>query len=153
MEKIIARIKEFEGFSLKPYKCSAGKWTIGYGFNYQDRGFKTEDITEILENGFTKVLAEKLVKRDAERCLKEAEANFWFFNILNEPRQAVMIDMLYQLGLKGLQQFKKFLEKLGKGDFEGASAEMVHSKWFTQSGRRSRINTAQMKTGIWQEVK
>ena len=24
-------IKEFEGLPLKPYKCVAGVWTIGYG--------------------------------------------------------------------------------------------------------------------------
>lgn len=27
----IALIKQFEGFSTQPYRCSAGAWTIGYG--------------------------------------------------------------------------------------------------------------------------
>jgi lysozyme len=27
----VALIKQFEGFSARPYKCPAGVWTIGYG--------------------------------------------------------------------------------------------------------------------------
>ena len=30
----IDMIKKYEGFSNKPYVCSAGQWTIGYGTSY-----------------------------------------------------------------------------------------------------------------------
>lgn len=152
MEKIIERIKEFEGFSDKPYKCTAGKWTIGYGYNYQDRGFSVEDATEILKSGFTIELAEKLIAKDVKRCMKEAEDNFPFFNSLNEARQAVVVDMLYQLGFKGLSGFKNFLARLSEHNYEAASQEMIHSRWFTQSGRRSRTNVKQMKSGQWEAI-
>lgn len=33
-------IKEFEGLSLKPYKCSAGVPTIGYGSTYYENGVR-----------------------------------------------------------------------------------------------------------------
>ncbi|MGE4319268.1 MAG: glycoside hydrolase family protein [Deferribacterales bacterium] len=152
MQKIIERIKEYEGYRDQPYQCTAGKWTIGYGYNYQDRGFTTEDITAVLSRGFTKELAERLIEKDAKRCAKEAEENFPFFNSLNEARQAVIVDMLYQLGFKGLSGFKNFLARLSEHNYEAASAEMIHSRWFTQSGRRSRTNVKQMKTGQWEEV-
>ena len=35
-------IKEFEGLSLKPYKCSAGVPTIGYGSTYYENGIKVQ---------------------------------------------------------------------------------------------------------------
>ena len=31
-------IKEFEGFRSQAYKCSAGKWTIGYGSTLYEDG-------------------------------------------------------------------------------------------------------------------
>lgn len=152
MEKIAERIKEYEGYREKPYQCTAKKWTIGFGYNYEDRGFSTSDITDILENGFTKELAEKLLERDVRRCTKEAEA-FPFFNSMNEARRAVVIDMIYQMGVGGFKGFKNMIERLTKGDWKGASTEMIHSKWYTQSGRRSRTNVKQMEEGTWQEVK
>lgn len=152
MEKIIQRIKEYEGYSDKPYQCTAKKWTIGFGYNYEDRGFVTDDITRILANGFNKELAEKLLEKDVEQCTKQASA-FPFFNSMNDARRAVVIDMIYQLGISGLKAFKKMIERLEKGDWKGAALEMIHSRWYTQSGRRSRTNVKQMEEGTWQEVK
>lgn len=153
MEEIIKRIKFFEGLRLKPYQCPAGKWTVGYGYNYQDRGFSTDIITKILKSGFTEQVADELVALDAARCVKEAEANFSFYRQLNPARQAVITDMVYQLGVAGIKKFKNMLSCLAKGDYADAAKEMTDSKWYVQSGRRSVINTLQMKTGVWQEVK
>lgn len=152
MEKIIERIKEYEGFSVEPYLCPAKKWTVGYGYNYEDRGFTTADITEILKNGFTGEFAEKLLERDVEKCTKDAEL-LPFYSSLNDARRAVVIDMIYQLGIGGFKKFKKMQERLSAGDYAGAAKEMVNSKWYTQSGRRSRTNVKQMQEGTWQEVK
>lgn len=71
---------------------------------------------------------------------------------LNDPRRAVVTDMVYQLGLGGFRQFRRMIEALEKNDFEKAAYEMTDSLWYSQSGRRSRINTLQMRTGIWQEI-
>lgn len=41
-------IKEFEGFSDRPYKCSAGVWTIGFGSTYYPGGKRvTKDDPQI----------------------------------------------------------------------------------------------------------
>lgn len=39
-----ALIRQFEGLSLKPYRCPAGKWTIGYGHTGQ-RAMEGKPIT------------------------------------------------------------------------------------------------------------
>jgi len=153
MEKILERIKIFEGYSHEPYVCPAGKWSVGYGFNYQDRGFRTEEITEILKNGFSEGLASRLAERDVRECIRALDNVYPFFKDLNKPRQAVLADMVYQMGLTGFQTFRRMIGALQAGDFERASAEMQDSLWFQQSGRRSRINCKQMKTGEWQVIK
>lgn len=53
-ETIIKRIKEFEGFSAKPYRDSAGVLTIGYG--------TTKDADKY--NTISKVQADLLLRRD-----------------------------------------------------------------------------------------
>ena len=47
----IDMIKKYEGFSNKPYVCSAGQWTIGYGTSYyvQDGRAVTEKDPPISE--------------------------------------------------------------------------------------------------------
>ena len=37
-EKLIAQLKIDEGFRGKPYRCTAGKLTIGFGRNLDDVG-------------------------------------------------------------------------------------------------------------------
>ena len=48
-EFIIKKIKEFEGYSLKAYRCPAGVLTIGYGITSADKGITGTDITDNLE--------------------------------------------------------------------------------------------------------
>ena len=68
-------IKTFEGLSLKPYKCSAGVPTIGYGNTYYENGVKVQMSDGII----TKQRAEELLKYSADRYgLKVA-------NLLKKP--------------------------------------------------------------------
>jgi len=152
MKKTIERIKTFEGFSISPYRCTSGRWTIGFGYNFHDRGFETEVLVKILEKGFDKALAEELLTEDVQKCTEKLENSFDFFAGLNEPRKAVLADMCYQLGFNGLKNFKKMLKALSESDFEKASEEMKNSLWYDQSGRRSRTNAKQMRTGKWEEI-
>jgi GH24 family phage-related lysozyme (muramidase) len=74
-----------EGFSLKLYKCTAGKWSIGAGRNLEDRG-----ITR----------AEGLFLLDGDLIIAEADAKGLFpnFHELTENRKAVLINMAFNLG-------------------------------------------------------
>ena len=68
-------IKEFEGLSLKPYKCSAGVPTIGYGSTYYENGIRVQ----MSDAPITGARAEVLLKHVADRfALKVA-------NLLKKP--------------------------------------------------------------------
>ena len=43
-------LKKFEGFRLKPYKCPAGKWTIGYGRNLEAKGLTYDEVKHIIDS-------------------------------------------------------------------------------------------------------
>ena len=49
MNRIKAQLVKHEGFRLKPYRCTAGKLTIGIGRNLDDRGISQKEDYAILE--------------------------------------------------------------------------------------------------------
>jgi len=124
MKEIINLIISHEGFRSKVYKCPAGKLTIGYGRNLEDKGISDSEAMFLLMND---VLS---TERDISMMLP-------FFENLSYPRQCVLIDMGYNLGLQGLMEFKKMLEALHDGDYDKASKEMLDSKWAKQVGNRA----------------
>lgn len=131
-EQVAELIRRHEGLKLKPYKCSAGKLTIGYGRNLED-------------NGITKVEAELLLATDIQNCYSEC-CKFSFWNRLNLDRQAVLIDMCYNLGISRLKTFKKMLLALEKSDYKKASIEMLDSGWAKQVKSRAK-ELAEMMEG------
>uniref|UniRef100_A0A6M3J136 Putative glycoside hydrolase n=1 Tax=viral metagenome TaxID=1070528 RepID=A0A6M3J136_9ZZZZ len=56
---------------------------------------------------------------------------------LDTVRKAVIIDMLFNLGYKGLMKFKNMIAALRSGDYEKAADEMMDSKWHGQVGLRA----------------
>lgn len=130
-----------EGNIPHAYKDHLGYWTIGVGFMVDKRkGGKLlpEEIDFILNNRIS-----ILSKQVADKVKT--------FNSLNEPRQAVLINMAYQMGLDGLLGFTNTLAMLERGDFAGTAAGMLHSKWHNiDTPARAKRMSEQMRTGEWQ---
>jgi lysozyme len=68
-------IKSFEGLSLKPYKCSAGVPTIGYGSTYYENGIKVQ----MSDAPITGARAEILLKNVADRFAQKVA------NLIKKP--------------------------------------------------------------------
>ncbi len=115
-EKIKKSINDFEGFSSKVYNCPAGKKTIGFGRNLEDKGISKKEAYFLLENDLLDI---KL----------ELEDKLHFFHKLDDVRQNVLIEMAYNMGVPRLLQFKKTLYYIENYDFQNASIEMLKSKW------------------------
>ena len=126
-------IKKHEGLRLKPYRCTAGKLTVGYGRNLED-------------NGISKAEAELLLKNDIQNCYRQC-IGLSCWEKLNEPRRAALLDMCFNLGFTRLKTFKKMLAALAQGYYERAAYEMLNSKWATQVGARAAELAEIMKSG------
>ncbi|WP_440053154.1 glycoside hydrolase family protein [Pseudoalteromonas sp. T1lg65] len=123
-----------EGKRHKPYRCSAGKLTIGVGRNLDDRGLSDEEIEYLLENDIKAVHRALLTKYPE-------------FTQLSETRQKVLLDMAFNLGINGLFKFKRMFAALKANDFEKAAAEMLDSRWASQVGMRSKTLVSMMRNG------
>jgi len=69
-----------------------------------------------------------------ERSLMDAHP--W---IVTQPPEVIKIcvHMVYQLGLRGFSQFRKYIAALQAKDYATAAAEMLDSQWATQTPARA----------------
>ena len=133
IEIVTPLVKLHEGMRLFPYKCTAGKLTIGWGRNLDDRGISAEEAEYLLQHDL------KLAERDAKQFI----GGVW--DTLSEIRKAVLIDMAFNLGLARLSAFKKFKHALVFGEYKQAAVEMLDSKWASQVGRRATLLAEMMR--------
>lgn len=126
-----------EGLKLKPYRCTAGKLTIGVGRNIED-------------NGITEVEARMMLRNDIEVSRSPLLKLKWFTE-LNPARQDVVINMVFNLGLSRFLKFKKTIAFLQDKQWENASIEMLNSSWAKQVGNRAQELAAIIVTGKYQQ--
>lgn len=126
-------IKKHEGLRLTPYRCSSQRISIGWGRNLQDNGITLEE-------------AETMLQHDVGTAIKEAES-LPFFASLNEPRQAVIVDMIFNLGFPRFGMFKKMIAAIEKEHWHVAADEMLNSRWARQVGKRAQTLSEMMRTG------
>lgn len=129
--------KEFEGCRLKPYRCTAGKLTIGYGRNLDDVGISQAEADMMFERDFAKAEA------DARKICEEFGINA---EDLIEQRFYVLTDMCFNLGYGGLKKFKGMLTALKNGLYEDAANHMLDSLWAKQVGNRATQLAALMRS-------
>ena len=158
-DKLIAQLKRHEGYSKMPYRCTAGKLTIGYGKNVDDAPLTKEELAlinakslaEVLENGISEPDAEKLLIREVQKIYADLGKRLPWFADLDETRQAVLVNMAFNLGMAGLMSFKNTLAMIKAGDYKQAAENMLKSKWAEQTGRRARELAEQMESGKWKQ--
>jgi lysozyme len=125
LNRIKAQLVRHEGLRLKPYRCTAGKLTIGIGRNLDDRGISQKEAYAMLERD---------IMDFEQQLLDEIPETY---SGIDEVRQSVILNMCFNLGMKGLLGFKNTLAFIGAGDWERAANNMLASKWAKQVGMRA----------------
>jgi len=134
MDILIEQLKRHEGFRSKPYRCTAGKLTIGYGRNLDDVGITPSEALELL-------------RQDVARARKDVLKHISGADLLDDVRLNVLINMCFNLGIYKLLLFKKTLRAVQDFDFDKAAEEMLNSVWANQVGVRATELAEQMRTG------
>ena len=133
--KAASYVRRYEGFSKLPYKCPTGHLTIGYGHN--------------LEHGISADAAEFILQEDLNKAARAVKDAFPWWWKLDDARQFVLVDMAFNMGISGLNGFKKMLAAMEQDDYQTAAKEMLASKWAVQVGRRAVELSKIMQTGEW----
>lgn len=133
-ETLLEQLIRHEGLKLKPYRCTAGKLTIGVGRNLEDMGITKDEALYML-------------RADIARCYAECKSAFSWFAALTEARQNVLVNMCFNMGIARLKEFKKMLAAAHLGEYEDAAREMLDSAWAGQVGDRAKELAEQMQRG------
>lgn len=136
-EKLRAQLVKHEGYRQFPYRDTVGKLTIGCGRNLDDVGVTREEAEFLLRADIDK----------AERGLRD-RYGVWF-DALDPVRQAVLVNMAFNMGLVTLGQFRNTLQAIADGDYEDAARGMLASKWASQVKGRAVELATMMRTGLW----
>ena len=133
--ELLELLKRHEGFRSKPYLCSQGYATIGYG-----RNLDTVGITE--EEAYT------MLVHDCYRAVRELDKYQWF-NKLDDVRQDAMINFMFNVGAGTFRQFKKMIAALEVGDYKEAAAQLLDSRYAKQVGRRANEVAHMLEHGLY----
>jgi len=113
-----------EGFRERVYRCSAGKQTIGYGWNIDDQPI-------------SRLSAQMILADQIETNVEELNRALpWWLNLPDNAKLGLS-NMVFNLGLPRLLKFKKMLAALEAHDFDKAALNALDSRWATQVGSRA----------------
>ena len=135
MSKLIEQLKRHEGLRLKPYKCTMGYDTIGYGRNLETNGISKEEAETMLVNDMVSVMGQL----SARGLLQDH----------TKPRQDVLVNMAFQMGVSGLLKFKNMIAALDDRNYSEAAKQMLDSRWAKQTPNRANELAEQMRTGVY----
>lgn len=111
-------------------------WTYGYGF--------TENVNP--DSRISQVQAErKLEEHVLEMNATLKEALPWY-EIATFVTKTILINMAFNLGLKGLLKFRNTLAFVKAKDYTKAARNMTLSLWYKQVGSRARELVKRMET-------
>ena len=124
--------KQFEGLSKDVYLCPEGVPTGGYGHAFY------------VGSPLPFVAINALFRQDFAIAIEDYEQ----LNLdLDGVRRAVIIDMLYNLGMDRFLGFKKMMRAVRIKDWEAASIELLDSKYARQTKTRAIKLAEMMRTG------
>lgn len=125
------------GQTIRPRTKVHGWPTIGIGRNLVTNPLRPHEI-------------DYLFRSDLEAVLAMCNLTFTWFKRLDGVRRAVVVDMVYGMGLGGFQTFENTIGFLEAGEYFAASREMLDSVWARgpHKGRAQRLSKM-METGEW----
>ena len=123
-DKLLKELRRHEGMRNFPYKCSAGKLTIGVGRNIEDIGITDDE-------------ADYLLRNDILRVQDDLDRNVAYWRGFPERTQRALVNFVFNVGITRALRFKRMWAALSKYDFHQAADELLDSKYAKQVGRRA----------------
>lgn len=145
-ETLIQRIRRHEGQRLNVYDDATGH-AIGPGSHVI--GNPTIGVGRRLCGpcGISQAESDAMLTVDIDKARAQA-ATLPVYSTLDPARQDVLVEMVFQLGLGGVQAFQNTLKAMWARNYVAAAAGMLASQWARQTPQRARELATIMQTGV-----
>lgn len=136
-----------ESLRFKKYKDTKDIWTIAVGRNMEANPLPPEMQAKVdADEPLTYEDCMALLEEDIERVLAEVQNAFDWFGEISDVRKTVICNMVFNMGLHRVSNFKHMIAAIEDGDFKTAAAEMLNSDWANQVGDRAVVLAHLMET-------
>ena len=132
--RFIDQLRIHEGVEKTVYNDSEGIPPLGVGRNLRDRGLSDDEIDYLLSN-------------DIDIVVDELDKVMPWWKDLDEVRQRVLCDLVFNLGMPRFSGFKKSISYMKQQMWDQAADELLDSKWARQVGSRAQTLSEMMRTG------
>jgi lysozyme len=112
------------GNEVKAGYTLVGNPTIGVGRDLSSYGVTSSESAYLLGNNIQNTIAEL-----------DAQLSWW--ENLDPVRQRVMVNMAFNMGIEGLEEFPMFLAAMQAGNWTAAGQDMEQSHWWNEVGERA----------------
>lgn len=121
-------IQEFEGFSTKPYKCSAGVWTIGYGSTYYPNGLRVTAKDAPITREYAEIVQKNVIAKDYDPIINSLLKSEIDRGFVSQNMFDAVISLTYNIGASGFKR-SSVLRHLKNGDkLQAADAFLLWNK-------------------------
>lgn len=140
---LMPELKEFEG--TKQYQQAKGYFRNDKFWTYTDsRGFPTIGYGHLVlrgenfSSGITEEQADAMLVRDSTKAINDASSIYASYKMKTPyMAQLVLVEMVFQMGKWGVQQFTGMLGAMAQGNYRLAAAHIRNSAWYGQTTRRA----------------
>lgn len=140
-QELMNQLKRQEGVRLDAYQDSLGNWTIGVGHTpaFEGQVIRADMVDSLLIGDLAEAQSEMLT-------------SIPWVQSLDPIRYCVLWNMVFNMGIEHLIEFKNMLSACKMRNWKEASKQMMDSLWATQVKERADELSDQMSTGQWQNV-
>lgn len=138
IDRLKASLVMEEGRVLNPYKCPAGKKTIGVGHNIDAKGLPDFIEFYLSQHGeITDEMSDYLLDLDVQDAVEATVKLFsqaaWGW--LTQKRREVLVEMTFNMG--SLNEWHHLIASVEQHDLDGCIQSMQTSLWHRQLPERS----------------
>lgn len=140
-----------EGFRTDPYLCSEGFVTIGLGTKlHKSKGMNPDDFPIKV----TRKIAEEWLHTEVAIKDSKLKANnvSYIYTALSHDQRAIILSMAYQMGVRGVLNFRRMWHALAEGDHNQAALEALDSRWAQQTPERAERHARVLRGESLEEV-
>lgn len=131
-------IEKHEGRRKKPYRCPAGKLTIGVGHNIDANPLPIDIKRHLKEYGsIDNEMIDRLLNQDIRIAVDGCKTIFPMFAEFSDNRRMALIDFVFQLGFTGARRFVRSVKAINAEKWEDAARYMGESLWARQTPARA----------------
>lgn len=116
---------------------STGKpWTVGFGF--------THGVTP--DSRMNRITADRKLEQEILEVDAALSNVLSWYKDSSFITKTILINMAFNMGLKGLLGFRNTLKFISQGNYEQAARNMTQSLWYKQTGTRAKELVERMRT-------